>query len=243
MKDNSDLLERLNQDQSRKQNFINDLKKQIREDELRKLNDQNEDWELSRNMRNILINDERRYDEYMAKRNYYKDRLLNQMDENQRKRMMQNDFKNQEDADYKMQMHENLIRENERLRDLNNQKRKIFLDDIQRQLEEKEKHRIMRKGLDDMEDENVRRKKEMEEDDYRQKMFKKKVQMQEYLDDILGQQDANKLKKEQDNREKKMKTNTGMHLPERHEPCYNCARCRRMYPLRNLNKRKRRIVL
>lgn len=46
--------------------------------------------------------------------------------------MMENDFKNQEDADYKMQMHENLVRENERLRQLNNQKRKIFLDDIQR---------------------------------------------------------------------------------------------------------------
>lgn len=40
--------------------------------------------------------------------------------------------------------------------------------------------------------------------------------------------------KEQD---KELK-NTGYILPEKHEPCYNCARCRRLYPLRNLNKRK-----
>lgn len=30
----------------------------------------------------------------------------------------------------------------------------------------------------------------MDEDDYRNKMFRKKEQMQEYLDDIMGQKEA-----------------------------------------------------
>lgn len=38
MADNSDIIKRMEDDQVRKQNFIQDLKNQIREDEIRKLN-------------------------------------------------------------------------------------------------------------------------------------------------------------------------------------------------------------
>lgn len=46
--------------------------------------------------------------------------------------------------------------ENSKLKDIHNKKRKIFLDDIQRQLEDKEKQRIQIKNIGDQEDEAVR---------------------------------------------------------------------------------------
>lgn len=60
MADNSDILKRLEEDQERKQNFISDLKRQIREDEIKRMKKQEEDWELSRQNNNVLINDEMR---------------------------------------------------------------------------------------------------------------------------------------------------------------------------------------
>lgn len=65
--------------------------------------------------------------------------------------------------------------------------------------------------------------------------------MQEYLDDIMGQKEALKMKKDFDFEQDKLYKNTGYEIPEKHEPCYNCARCRRLYPLRNLNKKKMKI--
>lgn len=57
----------------------------------------------------------------------------------------------------------------------------------------------------------------------------------------MGQKDANRMRKDHEKVLDKEFKNTGYHLPEKHEPCYNCARCRRLYPLRNLNKKKIKI--
>lgn len=83
-------------------------------------------------------------------------------------------------------MQDALEHENAKLRDIHNKKRKLFLDDIQRQLEDKERQREHIRNMGEQEDENIKRKMQMDEDDYRNKMFRKKEQMQEYLDDIMG---------------------------------------------------------
>ena len=77
MADNSDILKRLEEDQERKQNFIQELKNQIRSDELKKLKEIEIDQEISRRNKNVLIDDEMRDAHAQAKKNYYKDRLLN----------------------------------------------------------------------------------------------------------------------------------------------------------------------
>lgn len=238
MADNSDILKRLEEDQERKQNFINDLKMQIRADEIKRMKRYEEDRELSRDNDNILINDERRADEQHARKEHYKKRLLNQMDENYEQRKGQKMQMDQEDADFRRKMREALEEENRKLMEINGKKRKLFLDDVQRQLEDKERVKQRNRDLSEMEDEALRKKAMNEEDDYRDKMFKKKQQMQEYLNDIMGQKEAMKMKKDLENQAEKEYKNTGYHIPEKHEPCYNCARCRRIYPLRNLNKKK-----
>lgn len=71
-------------------------------------------------------------------------------------------------------MQEAMENENSKLRDIHNKKRKIFLDDIQRQLEDKERQRAQVKNIGEQEDEAVRRKMLIDEEDYRNKVFKKK---------------------------------------------------------------------
>lgn len=186
MNDNSDILKRLEEDQERKQNFINDLKRQIREDEIKRLKKQEEDWDLSKQNDNILINDEMRSQEDRARRNNYKDRLLNQMNENDEKRRGFQNQQEMEDAEFRRKMREDLEMQNQRLYDINNQKRKLFLDDVQRQLEDRERVKQRNRELSEMEDDALKRKAQTEEADYRNKLFKKKQQMQEYLDDIMG---------------------------------------------------------
>lgn len=88
--------------------------------------------------------------------------------------------------EFKRKMQDALEHENAKLRDIHNKKRKLFLDDIQRQLEDKERQREHIRNMGEQEDENIKRKMQMDEDDYRNKMFRKKEQMQEYLDDIMG---------------------------------------------------------
>ena len=106
-------------------------------------------------------------------------------------------------------MREALELEHDRLKDLNNQKRKLFLDDVQRQLEDKEKIKNRNRELSEIEDEGLNRKAQNEEADYRNKMFQKKQQMQEYLDDIMGQKEAHKMKKDLYNEQEKQFKNTG----------------------------------
>lgn len=58
--------------------------------------------------------------------------------------------------------------------DVNNQKRKLFLDDVQRQLEDKERVKNRNRELSEQEDDALKRKAQNEEADYRDKMFQKK---------------------------------------------------------------------
>lgn len=64
--------------------------------------------------------------------------------------------------------------------------------------------------------------------------------MQEYLDDIMGQKEDEKLRKAFKRDQDKEFQPTGIQLPEKHEPCYNCAKCKKLYPLRNMNKKKKK---
>lgn len=108
MADNSDILKRLEEDQQRKQEFIGDLKRQIREDEIKRMRKQEEDFELNLQNDNILINDEMRGAEANARQTNYKNRLINQMNENDDKRNGENRQREMEDALFRRKMREAL---------------------------------------------------------------------------------------------------------------------------------------
>ena len=70
-------------------------------------------------------------------------------------------------------------------------------------------------------------------------MFKKKQQNKRYIDDLVGQKNLDKLKKEDEKRREKAFVYTGINLDQPHKKCYNCARCLNLYPLKRLNKRRK----
>lgn len=69
---------------------------------------QEEDWELSRQNDNILINDEMRGQEQQARQQHYKDRLMNQMNNNYERKRGENYQREMEDADFRRKMREAL---------------------------------------------------------------------------------------------------------------------------------------
>lgn len=77
MQDNSDLIQRMNDDQERKKQFIDDLKKQIKDNELKKLNQLEQDKEMDKLPRNYLIDDLKRKEMEKLRKDNYKNRLLN----------------------------------------------------------------------------------------------------------------------------------------------------------------------
>lgn len=119
---------------------------------------QEEDWELSNANDNIVINDEMRGAEQFARQQNFKNRLINQMNENDDRRKGENNKREQEDALFRVKMREDLERENNQLIDINNQKRKLFLDDVQRQLEDKERVKNRNRELSEIEDLDLKRK-------------------------------------------------------------------------------------
>lgn len=58
-----------------------------------------------------------------------------------------------EDASFRRKMREALEEENDKLRQISNKKRKLFLDDVQRQLEDKQRVHQRNRELSEMEDE------------------------------------------------------------------------------------------
>ena len=70
-------------------------------------------------------------------------------------------------------------------------------------------------------------------------MFKKKQEMQKYLDDLIGQKNYDNIKKMENEVERKALKNTGLDMGKPHTKCYNCAKCLGLYPLKQLNKRRK----
>lgn len=63
--------------------------------------------------------------------------------------------------------------------------------------------------------------------------------MQKYLDDLIGQKNYDKIKKKEDDLNRKALKNTGLDLGKKHMKCYNCAKCMHLYPLKQMNKRRK----
>ena len=63
--------------------------------------------------------------------------------------------------------------------------------------------------------------------------------MQKYLDDLVGQKYYDEIKKKEEALKAKQVKNTGLDLGKPHMKCYNCANCLGLYPLKQLNKKRR----
>lgn len=237
MNNRDDEIARLEKEKLKKQNFIGDLKNQMddkrRADQNKRALDDDED---KRNP-NLLIDDGWRQPHREAMKDYYKNYLIDQVNEQERNKDWAKNKQKEEDEEYKRKLAQLNADEAARKRDMDDEKRRVFMDEVQKQLAEKEKIRDWENEIKNAEDDNLRKKLERDRQVYLDNVFKKKAQMDDYLNN-LGKQIVDKdMEKRIAELERKKRYNTTLCLGKKPVKCYNCAVCRSIYPLKYLNKK------
>lgn len=230
---------RLERERLRKENFIGDLRDQI--DQKRALENMKREKEALEDKKtpNLLIDDAWRGPHREAMKDYYKNFLTDQVSEQERLKELAKERSKAEDEDYKRKMQNLNMEEYAKKRELEENKKKIFMDEISKQLADKDKLREFENNIKNAEDENYRRKLEQDRQVYLDNVFKKKKQMDDYLNN-LGKQIVDKeMEKRIQELESKKRYNTTLCLGKKSTKCYNCAVCRNIYPLKMLNKKQK----
>lgn len=236
--DDSDIVKRDGDYKEKKRKYIEGLKGQLRDNEEKiKYLDEQEKVLDARNP-NLLIDDGWRGPAREAMKEYYKNNLLNQMKEKDQQKADEEDFKKNQDKEYTDRLKDLIAFEEDKKKELNAKKRKIFLDELQKQLEDKELADQRQRDLKDKEADDVNNKLKHDNDVYMQNMFKKKGQIQGYIEDLKNQMVGDDQKKNDNICEMKKAVATGMNMGHKPRKCYNCANCLKKYPVKRLNKRK-----
>lgn len=239
LENKDDEIARLEKERLKRLNFIGDLKDQIDkkkdQDALKAANEKNDDL---RNP-NLLIDDGWRQPHREAMKEHYKNYLIDQVNEAEKNKDAEREKAKKEDEDYKRKLANLNADELKRLRDNEDQKRKIFMDEVQKQLQDKDKMKEFEDKIKAAEDDNYRKKLEADRQAYLDNIFKKKQQMDDYLN-TLGKQIVDKdMEKRIKELEAKKRYNTTLCLGKKPTKCYNCAVCKNIYPLKMLNKKHR----
>jgi hypothetical protein len=234
----SDIRARNAELEEKKQGYIQGLKNQLLDNQDKLKNLEAQEKLLDERNPNLLINDAWRIPAREAMKEYYKNNLINQLREKDQREQELDEKKKNDDKDYIENLKQLIKNEEDKKRQLNEKKRKIFVDELQKQLNDKELQEQLKKELYDKEVDDVKKKLEHDNDVYLENMFKKKNQMQDYIDDIKNQMGDDEQKKIKDKQEAKKAVNTGINMGHKPSKCYNCVSCLRQYPLKQLNKRK-----
>ena len=184
MKNNDDLIRRMDQENERKQEFIEGLKAQIRDKELTQMERQRLQEQIDRKTKNLLIDDSDQVAHRQAIKDCHKENLMNQLSDNERARFENDQMKHQEEMQYlemqQQMLNKDLIRE-QREKD---EKRKMFLNEIEKQLDDKRNGRMRENQMIDEENRRMYAKQQYDNDQYMNGMFKKKAEMKQYIEDL-----------------------------------------------------------
>lgn len=230
---------RLEKERQKRLNFIGDLKNQIEEKQADNQNRRMAQEEEDRRNPNLLIDDGWRQPHREAMKDYYKNYLIDQVNEKEQLKNAQKDRERLEDEEYKRKLANLNAEEAARVREMDESKRRAFMDDVQRQLADKERLKDYEDRIKNAEDDIMRQKLMKDRQQYMDNAFKKKQQMDDYLNS-LGKQIVDKdMEKRIQELERKKRYNTTLCLGKKPVKCYNCAVCRSIYPLKYLNKKHR----
>jgi type II secretory pathway component PulK len=107
--------------------------------------------------------------------------LQGQLEEQGKDKSARKDKQKQDDAEYARKMQEVRMRDEEIRIQIESEKKKIFMDEIENQKRDKERFNEIEANLKKAEDENYRKKLEHDRQVLLDNMERKKMQMQEYL--------------------------------------------------------------
>ena len=234
-----DLRARQELEQQKKQNFIHDLKDQIGLHQQLKAQREKELLDLDKQNPNLLIDDAWREPQRRLMQDYYKNNLLDQMKDKDAEKGDEKDRRRAEDDAYKRELAA-LKAKDELLRQkLEGQKKGIFQEELENQLQEKQQLKDLEKQIKRLEDDNYKKKIQHDNDVHLDNLFRKKKLQDEILDKLGNQINENELKKQLEKEEAKKPGLNSVPLPDKQNKCYNCKLCRHNYPLKMLNKKKK----
>ena len=236
---NQSELNRVAEEKRKKNNFIKDLKNQINKKREIEFLKREEEYQIDKETPNVLIDDGFRYNQREAMKEYYKNNLINQIIEKEEEKEGLKKRKIVEDEEYRLELDKIRREENQKRLNLELQKKKIFLNEINKQLKDNNNKKEYQNELNRRGDEDYWKKIDHDQKVYMENMFKKKQMMNGYIQNLGDQMVRDKEKKKMSLYERKKKTNTTLCMGKKPSKCYNCVVCRARYPLKMLNKKKR----
>ena len=239
MADNGDEQARQQRMERNRQNFADDLRAQLDQRAEQKFLKTQEALDLDSKNHNVLIDDGWKEPHRRALAEYHKNDLVNQISDQQRDKEDQKNQKKEEDFNYRRHLQHAVANDKDLRRDLENQKLKIFQDEIGNQIDEKNRQNQAERGIKDLEDANFKKKIAFDNEVYLDNANRKQHQVKEYLNKLGEQMNDAELQKQLEKDKAKQFGLTGLPLNEKHVKCYNCSKCRNAYPLKMLNKRKK----
>ena len=222
-----------------KQRYINELNEQMGKNyEVRQQKYFNE-LEQQKKNDNLLINDTEREMKRRLINDQYKKNIRSQLEEQMKAKEGKKDQDKQQDEAYRRKVQEMIGKDVEARRVMDKMKRDAFLNDVDRHLALREDLKNQERDEKQTELDNVRRKIMQEKELEQAQANQKRNKLNGYINDLNNQMADRSAEKQLKAEQDKVLTGTTLLIHQKTDKCYNCAKCRKNYPLKHLNKHKR----
>lgn len=230
---------RIQNEHDKKKRFMDELVDQMgRTQESRQQRLQREADE-DRGNPNLLINDADRQALNRAKADRYKDIIKTQLEDQVRDKSGKKDQEKAENDAYRKKVQEMISKDIDARRNIAQAKREAFVNGVDQHLALRDDIRAKERKVKGIELDNLAQKLAHDRQLESERIHAKKHQMADYIKS-LGNQIADKeAEKKVKSAQEKQLMNGTLLIPQKHDKCYNCAKCRNNYPLKLLNKTKR----
>lgn len=231
--------QKLHNQQIQKQRYIVDLNDQMAKQYEARNKKYQQELEADKNGKALLINDEMRDQLQQNAKLHYQRNIKNQLDDQTKQKDEKKEQQRLENDAYRKRVQEMINKDIETRKAMEKVKKQAFIHEVDRHLDMRNEYKQMEHDAKKYELDNIQKKFAQEKDFDKEKALAKKNQMQEYIK-TLGCQIADKTieKQNQAEREKQVYGGTLL-IQEKKNRCYNCAQCRKIYPLKVLNKQKK----
>lgn len=235
--DKSDLIAKEKEMLARRDKFREDLANQVEGNEANRVNLARELKEADKKNHNLVIDDGWRAPQQKALKEYYKDNLLHQLQDNEEARNNAEEARKNEDAQYADEVRKYNEKDRAQRAKIEAEKKDLLKNELQKQLHENVEKKKNAEADKADEDEKHRQKIKFDNDVFYENMEKRRNIVQGHMQDLVAQKEEAEAAKKLAAAEAKKAQGTGLHIPGKLKKCYNCALCRLVKPLERLNKR------
>lgn len=222
-----------------KQRYINELGDQLARNYEARQQKYFQDEENERKNKNLLINDAEKEMQRRAMNEQYKRNIKSQLEDQMREKEGRKDLDKAENDAYRKRVQEMITKDIEARKNMDRAKKEAFLGEVDRHLAMRDQIKGWEKEAKAIELDNLAKKLAIDRQMEADKAQAKRAQRSQYIK-TLGDQIADKEAERQAAAAmQKQAMNATLMIPQKQDRCYNCAKCRNMYPIKLLNKQRR----